>query len=259
MDNQKIIEQAINSGNIEDFNDAVQKVALTKLAGLALDEDVRLDIRPLVKNFTVPVRIEQKVKISQTETGDKKTIAIDGTVGIIILIIALWLMMLIGWWSFPICAVLIVCYLAYKNKKTNDPVPLSYEVETVIKASVREVMQEIDSFIDIVRVVNKAPDKPIDSQQLPSLYDAYPNVVKWLQNLYTSQYEFDENGRKYLFKHIPRLLGQHYYEVVMYDGNNIALFDIDRDSDVNGTEVIYPAIVDTRTNKIILKGRVCNP
>lgn len=268
MNQQQIIDRAIKSGRLEVFNSAVQEVTVSKIADLGLNEEVRLDIQPLVKNFTVPVRVGYELHYPQPQSAPKRiqpsNVVAWIAVGLIIGLIMVWLVPRIDWWSVIACAALVAAWRVWGNGKGKPSEKVEPEVRTVIDTNVEDVMNKIESFVGIVRVISESKSSG-DSKSLaeqisnPTLYEKFPNVVKWLQNIYAAKYEFDETGRKYLDKQIPRLLKQMYYEVVMFDGNNIALFEIDRDPGVDGTELIYPAIVDTRSNKIVLKGRVCNP
>lgn len=102
-------------------------------------------------------------------------------------------------------------------------------------------------------------DLPKSDPNTKPLHAVYPNVLKWLQNLYVDNADNGEENLKRVLKRIDSLAYQCKYELVLFDGENQKMFQTNADKDLTEPVMIAPGFRYAPTGVIVLPGLLAVP
>lgn len=97
-----------------------------------------------------------------------------------------------------------------------------------------------------------------ETKELP-LHQSYPNILKFMQTIYSDSQDFEEDVKKYLVKRIDSVVRQSYYKIETYNGKNENMFEINVENDINEPVTIIPAITYEKTGQVVLPGVISVP
>lgn len=262
QEHQELLHKAVATNEKETVCSAFQKVLKEEFGAIRGLNQVAQDyLCDLAKQIVIPSKTE--VEISQDE--EPKQPVSNGLLHFVFSLIALVGVSVVGakvGLVLGICLAIIVSALAFfvakKYAKKGVQDVISYP-----KPSVREIFNE-DTLMELANGIVKAmkglADELVDmrpvggtASMLP-LHECYLNVLKWLQMVYADALDFDEETRKYLLKRVGNIAEQCYYNVVEYDGKNENLFDKQEDYRLEENKMNAPAIIYSKTGKVILPG-----
>ena len=165
-------------------------------------------------------------------------------------------------WGIWLSVVLAILAFYFVKKGTGKKTP---DVVEQPKASVVEAYDEnalielVDNLCKEVKGLVHELKIGIDIPVKLPLHECYPNLLMWLQKVYTDALDFDGEARKYLLKRIVNIAYENYYDVVEYNGDNENLFEKETDSELDAVEMNSPAVIYNKTGKVILPGKIFVP
>lgn len=264
QEHQELLRKAVATNEKETVCSAFQKVLKEEFGAIRGLNQVAQDyLGDLAKLIVIPSKTE--VEISQDVTPKEEQPVSNGLLHFMFSLIALVGVSVVGaivGLVWGICLAIIVSVLAFFMAKKCA----KKKVQNVVgqpKDSVREFYNE-DTLMELANGIVKAmkglADELVDMRpvggaaiKLP-LHECYLNVLKWLQMVYADALDFDEETRKYLLKRVGNIAEQCYYDVVEYDGKNENLFDKQEDYRLEENKMNAPAIIYSKTGKVILPG-----
>ena len=99
--------------------------------------------------------------------------------------------------------------------------------------------------------------KKNSNQKLP-LHECYPEVLVWLQKVYTdARLEFSKADKDYLLKRIKTIANSKCYDV--RESGKCNVFELAMDSDLKAPELNMPAIIHNKTDNVVLPGKLFLP
>lgn len=250
------IKQAISTNDIERVNKALQKALKSEFAVLPANAEQQAQLFSIASRLALPVNVGAKCTIHESQP---KVLPWHIALGLFVLC---GLILLIGIKMSVWIALLLAAgaaygayhYLSRCLKLEKFPV----EASLVINARAEALANDIDYIVRNLRELLEKEEVPV-TPSLQPLFLCYPNVVKWLQNAYADSEDFDGHSKEYLRKRIKSLLGQCYYAVVAFDGKNENLFETELTSRISEPVMEMPAIVDVKTDKLALPGKLFFP
>lgn len=118
--------------------------------------------------------------------------------------------------------------------------------ERVLVASTPdEIEHQIDKLISSLEVMdNVGCDEESEKEPVSASFgDNYPNIIKWLQNIYLESESYGEECADTMRRQIERILKTVYCAFVHYDGKNDKLFEFNEDSTITENLELFPAVV----------------
>lgn len=250
------IEQAISTNDIDVVNKVLQKALKSGFAMLPVNAEQQAQLFSIASHLALPINAKAecianafrpKVMPWQIATG---LFVLCGLILLIGIKISVWLSLFLAAGA----AYGTYHYFSQNLKSEKSPVEASF----VIGTKAETLANDIDYIIRNLRELLEKEEEPVVPSPQP-LFLCYPNVVKWLQNAYADSEDFDSRSKEYLRKRIKSVLGQCYYSVVVFDGTNENLFETELTSRISEPTMEMPAIVDVKTDKLLLPGKLFFP
>ena len=250
------IQRALESNNMENVNEVVRIVLKDEIRNIKAKELVLTRLSKAFDKMTVPLKIE----LSYPKESNKRERALITLT--LLWLVACMIISAIARTSF-IGAIVIslifasATFLLYRDKTKRE----SFESEIIIKSEAGDIVSQIQDVAHHLKeaLAEAEPDVNPSAPQPHSLYDSFPNVVRWLQNQYIDSDELGKNSQIRMRKSIKVLLDQCYYDIIDYDGTNIEMFKKEYSSHISETTQLEPTIIDTKTQTIVIKGSVLLP
>jgi hypothetical protein len=165
--------------------------------------------------------------------------------------------------SFCFALFITIALFVFLRKRKSDlndnnninPVEMKYCINADDLISITEnILSYIKHFFNVL----KNPSDPTPTKFIP-LHECFPNILSWLQTVYAESMDFGEHEKKYMLGRINSIAKQCYYEVILYDGNNMNMFINTIDEHVKEPEMDMPAFIYKKTGKVILPGNLFIP
>lgn len=250
------IKQAISINDIDVVNKVLQKALKSEFAMLPVNAERQALLFSIASRLALPVHVGAKCT---TQESQPKVLPWHIALGLFVLCglilltgikISVWLALLLAAGA----AYGAYHYLSKSLKSEKLPVEASLFMNT----KAENLVNDIDYIVRSLRELLKGEEMPA-APPAQSLFACYPNVVRWLQNAYADSEDFDSRSKEYLKKRIKSLLGQCYYAVVTFDGTNESWFETELSSHISEPTMEMPAIVDVKTDKLVLSGKLFFP
>lgn len=269
QEHQELLRKAVATNEKETVNSVFQKVLKEEFGAIRGLNQVAQDyLNDLSKLIIIPS--ETEVKISQNKgIGETRTSSV-GLLHLLISLIVLVVVAAIGskfGLVWGICLSVIIAVFVFFFAKKNASKKVSY-VSDLPKFTVLEIYnadEVIELAGNIMKKMKGLVEEMVDfepkinsSVQLP-LHECYPNILKWLQMVYSDALDFDEEARMYLLKRIVSIAHSCYYDVVNYNGSNENLFEKETGYNIDVVEMFSPTIIYNKTGKVILSGKIYIP
>ena len=250
----KRLSQAIGSNKIEQVKETVRGELRSKIDRLPIDATLQGELLSAVSRLLYPV--QPKASLG--------TIAVAAAAPAewlmpVVIFVVITLLILVGKLSIllALClaAVAVFGFSKWFRKSLDRPAP---EPRLLLEGSPEQLSVDIEKVVGMLEDVVDTLQQPRQEQPTKALplMDCYPNVIRWLQNLYVDSVELEEKQQDRIKRSVQTLLRQCYYEIVDYDGTNLDFFQTDRSSLVDTTTQLVPAIVDSRSGKMVVPGSV---
>lgn len=251
------LAQAISSNEIEHVKVAVREELRTGIARLPVEPTEQAELLEALSRLLFPVRpiVRQNIPAAPPPASSPwlRALALFAVTSLLVLVGKLSVLLAVG------LAAAAAVALGCRPPKTM-PTQAS-EAVLVLEGSPEQLASEIGKVEALLQDVSESIRQQGDEhpQKVMPLMDAYPNVVRWLQNLYVDSEELQQQQQERIQRSVKTLLAQCYYNVVDYDGTNIHLFATDRSSVVHAVSQLAPAIVDARSGRKALPGSLLFP
>lgn len=265
-EHQELLRKAVATNEKEKIKSTFRKVLKEEFGAInGLNPVAQEYLGELAKLIVVPSKIE--VNISQNEEPEEKQDSNGGLQHLLVSLIALVGVSVIGdkfgmEWGIGLSVVLAILAFFFVKKGTGKK---TLDVVEQPKASVVEAYDEnalielVDNLCKEVKGLVHELKTGIDIPVKLPLHECYPNLLMWLQKVYTDALDFDGEARKYLLKRIVNIAYENYYDVVEYNGDNENLFEKETDSELDAVEMNSPAVIYNKTGKVILPGKIFVP
>ena len=231
-EHQELLRKAVATNEKEKIKSTFRKVLKEEFGAInGLNPVAQEYVGELAKLIVVPSKIE--VNISQNEEPEEKQASNGGLQHLLVSLIALVGVSVIGdrlgmEWGIGLSVVLAILAFFFVKKGTGKKTP---DVVEQPKASVVEAYDEnalielVDNLCKEVKGLVHELKTGINMPVKLPLHECYPNLLMWLQKVYTDALDFDGEARKYLLKRIVNIAYENYYDVVEYNGDNENLFE----------------------------------
>lgn len=250
------IKQAISTNDIDVVHKALQKALKSEFAMLPVNAERQAQLFSIASRLALPVHVEVKCT---TQESQPKVLPWHLALGLFVLCglilltgikISVWLALLLAAGA---------AYGAYRHLSQGlKSEKLPVEASLLMDTKAETLVNDIDYIVRNLRELLKEEEISV-AFPAQSLFTCYPNVVRWLQNAYVDSEDFDSRSKEYFKKRIKSLLGQCYYDVVAFDGTNENLFETELTSRISEPVMEMPAIVDVKTDKLVLPGKLFFP
>lgn len=274
-EHQNMLRDAAASNDKEAIYSAFQKVMKEEICTIRNFNQLTQDYLCNIANLmSLPFKTEVKVVKSQ-ESGvlsnqpaksQKKEIHLAASFAALLGVSALSAKVGV-WYGIGLSAVIAVgSYVYAKTSKKHQekepempasPVPKITEVYSIEADTLIELADKLKKNMNDL-VGELVIENGKTTVQLP-LHECYPNVLDWLQTVYSDALDFDEPAKKYLLKRIDSLANECYYDLVVYDGNNEDLFKQYNSSGIEHVEMVAPSFVYKKTGKMVFSGTIAIP
>lgn len=261
---QVLIREAVLTKNEATIDAAFQKVLHEEIGGIKRIDNVTQNyFCELATLLVIPYR--QEIKIDNDGDSNESLAKNELKWGGICLLVLICITIissefgkLFGIGLSVVGAGALYYYLRLNNAK-NKVKPKRQEY-TVIQIVEEDILIDLaNKFVCKIRnLVDKFVNQekgPVEAIQLP-LHECYPNVLKWLQNLYSDSLDFDDKTKEHLLKRIVKIAHSCYYDTVLFDENNIDMFEVNINKSQEKPQMFSPAFVYSKTGKVILPGVV---
>ncbi|MBR4534375.1 MAG: hypothetical protein IKO85_07555 [Bacteroidaceae bacterium] len=250
----KRLSQAIGSNKIEQVKETVRGELRSKIDRLPIDATLQGELLSAVSRLLYPVQPKASLGAITVATGAPAEWLMP-----VVIFVVITLLILVGKLSIllALClaAVAVFGFSKWFRKSLDRPAP---EPRLLLEGSPEQLSVDIEKVVGMLEDVVDTLQQPRQEQPTKALplMDCYPNVIRWLQNLYVDSVELEEKQQDRIKRSVQTLLRQCYYEIVDYDGTNLEFFQTDRSSLVDATTQLAPAIVDSRSGKMVVPGSV---
>lgn len=248
------IRRAVESNRVVNVNNEIQRAIKSEILCIQAKDIVINRLVRALEKVTLPIKIET---LSQTEENHfpiKNLIIVWPIAGIVIAFLARYSLMTAILFS-ALCA--IVTLFLYRKNAMGETNTQTLQIST----NADDIAYDIQNVVLNLReaIIEASPDLNTETSQVQRLYDVYPNIVRWLHGKYIDSVELGMENQARMQKSINNLLEQCNYEIVDFDKNNEAFFEINHSSHVKDTTQLEPAIIDSSTGKVVVKGSVLLP
>lgn len=267
----QLLREAVALCDKNKIDSAFQQVLREEIGGLKVGNEVQNHLKKIISNLAMPYEMEVDIQPVNLPVANEQQPMIRAKVlklvGCLVMLVAISLLSV--YWDIKagigVAALLTMIYALYLfSKKTgtdssqhtsvNIPVP---QVSVKPKIDAETLIQTANRIVAEMTYCADELNSPAPTQ-LP-LHECYPNILVWLQMVYGDSLDFDEEAQKYMLKRVSNIARECYYEVRTYDGSNQNLFEVVESENVSEPQMYLPAIVHTKTNKVILPGRLFVP
>ena len=250
------IKQAISTNDMDVVNKTLQKALKSEFAMLPVNAERQAQLFSIASHLTLPVHVGAKCAIQESQS---QVLPWHIALGLFVLcgLVLLTGMKVSVWLALFLAAGAAYgayYYLSQRLKYKKLPVRASLFMDT--KAEI--LVSDIDYIVRNLRELLEKEEMPVTAFSRP-LFECYPNVVKWLQNLYADSEDFDSRTKEYIKKRVKSLLEQCCYSVVVFDGKNEDWFETELTSHISEPTMEMPAIVDVKKGKLVLPGKLFFP
>lgn len=268
---QQLLREAVETNEKEAINAVFQKVLREEIGAMRDISNITQDyLYKVAEQIAIPFKPEIRV-LAESNTDLKKVSLKNELVCLIICLVALVGMTIIGaevecGKTLGICLSFVIVMALYFYTKTH---PDKREINRRQPQIKIEEIVDADVLIDIANkvignlrnLVEELAHQGSDSQpptRLP-LYECYPNILNWLQTIYSDCLDFDDRTKGYMLKRIEGIARQCYYDIVPYDGDNMNMFEINKEIGLEEPKMISPAVVYSKTGLVVLPGIIAVP
>lgn len=261
---QVLIREAVLTKNKATIDAAFQKVLHEEIGGIKRIDNVTQNyFCELATLLVIPYR--QEIRIDNDRDSNESLAKDELKWGGICLLVLICITIISSEFGklFGIClsvvgAGALYYYLRLNNAK-NKVKPKRQEY-TVIQIVEEDILIDLaNKFVCKIRnLVDKFVNQekgPVEAIQLP-LHECYPNVLKWLQNLYSDSLDFDDKTKEYLLKRIVKIVDSCYYDIILFNKETENMFEINVKEDREKPHMVSPALIYSKTGKVILPGIV---
>lgn len=267
-EHQKSIREAVSTNDKVIINAAFEKVLHEEIYGIGKINGMMQDYFAKIASLQlIPYKpVIQKKNNESVEKPSK--IGLKWTIIYLLLMVcatfvsAQWGLIL-GICLSVVCSGGVYFYLRQEsNRYKANASEVEYTlVETVAEDTLIDLANKfISSIKNLIEEIPQEDDSRQDPPSQVPLHVCYPNILKWLQTIYSDAMFFDdEKSKEYLLKRIVNIADSCYYDFILFDEKDIKKFEVNRKKDLEKSEMVSPAIVYSKTGKVILPGIVFMP
>ena len=119
-----------------------------------------------------------------------------------------------------------------------------FKERQLITSNPDEIEELVDKLLYSLEVLEVSSRNAETKEPVATSFgDKFPNIIKWLQNIYLETESYGEECAKTMRRQIERILKTVYCTCVHYDGKNDTMFEIYGDSNITDILELFPAIV----------------